>query len=131
MAGYDNIKDKGFDHRSTEEVREIQKTGGINSGKARRKKATLKRIAAGMIDGDDMTDMVVALMKAALNPHNNHQVAAISKIQELLGEDKTPADVREQNARINKLKAETERIKNGGEAGYDDGIEVINDAPPG
>ena len=44
MAGYDNIKDKGFDTRSTEEVREIARKGGINSGKRRREKKLLKDI---------------------------------------------------------------------------------------
>ena len=28
VAGYENIRDKGFDKRSTEELREIQSRGG-------------------------------------------------------------------------------------------------------
>lgn len=43
MANYENIRGKGFDSRSTEEQREIAKRGGINSGKARREKADLKK----------------------------------------------------------------------------------------
>ena len=43
MAGYDNIKEYGFDKRSAEEVRAMQSKGGINSGKARREKADFKR----------------------------------------------------------------------------------------
>jgi len=131
MAGYDNIKKYGFDHRTAEEQREIAAQGGAASGKARREKATLKKIAAGLIDGDKMTDLILALVDAAGNPNNNHQVAALSKLQELLGEDKTAADRQEQKARIEKLKAETERLKNGDDPDISDGVEVINDAPPG
>lgn len=40
---YENIKDKGFDSRTTEEQRKISRQGGIASGKARREKADLKR----------------------------------------------------------------------------------------
>ena len=42
MAGYDNIKDKGFDHRSTEELREIQSRGGRASGASRRRRAAFR-----------------------------------------------------------------------------------------
>ena len=41
--GYDNIKDKGFDSRTTEEQREIARLGGIKSGEVRREKANLKK----------------------------------------------------------------------------------------
>lgn len=43
MAGYENIKDKGFDHRSTGELREIQSRGGKKSGEARRRKANFRK----------------------------------------------------------------------------------------
>lgn len=39
---YKDIKDKGFDTRTTEELQKITKKGGINSGKARREKAIMK-----------------------------------------------------------------------------------------
>lgn len=41
--GYENIKDKGFDSRTTEEQREIARLGGIKSGEARRERANLKK----------------------------------------------------------------------------------------
>lgn len=43
MAGYDNIKNRGFDSRTTDERREIAKKAGKASGKVRRKKADFKK----------------------------------------------------------------------------------------
>ena len=40
---YEDIKDKGFDSRTTEERQEIARKAGIASGKARREKADLRR----------------------------------------------------------------------------------------
>ena len=37
----------------------------------------------------------------------------------------------EQRARVEKLHAETQRLKREADTGFDDGVEVINDAPPG
>lgn len=44
MAGYDNIKDKGFDKLTTEEQRAIAKKGGKASVVSRRKKRTVKEL---------------------------------------------------------------------------------------
>ena len=44
MAGYDNVKNKGFDHRSTEELRKIASRGGTASGEARRRKRNIKEL---------------------------------------------------------------------------------------
>ncbi len=43
VAGYENIRDKGFDKRSTEELREIQSRGGKRSGEVRRRKADFRK----------------------------------------------------------------------------------------
>ncbi len=43
MAGYENIKDKGFDRRTAGEVREIASRGGKASGAARRRKADFRK----------------------------------------------------------------------------------------
>lgn len=43
MAGYENIKDKGFDNRTTGELREIASRGGKASGEARRRKADFRK----------------------------------------------------------------------------------------
>ena len=47
---YKDIKDKGFDTRTTEELQEITRKGGINSGKARREKATMKATLEKLLD---------------------------------------------------------------------------------
>ena len=43
MANIDNIRDKGFNTRTTEEQREIARQGGIRSGEVRREKAMMKK----------------------------------------------------------------------------------------
>ena len=43
MAGYDNIKDYGFDKRTAGEQRRIAKKGGKASGEVRRKKANFRK----------------------------------------------------------------------------------------
>lgn len=43
VANYENIKDKGFDHRTTDELRIITSKGGKASGKARRRKADFRK----------------------------------------------------------------------------------------
>ena len=53
---YENIKDKGFDSRTTEEQREIARQGGIASGKARREKADLRRQLQVFLESDDYKD---------------------------------------------------------------------------
>ena len=76
MAGYENIKGKGFDSRSTEELREIQSRGGKASGEARRRKAdfrkTLNMLLTAKIDSPEWTPVLEALgldstLESALN----------------------------------------------------------------
>lgn len=50
MAGADNLKGKGFESRSTDEVREIARKGGVNSGASRRRKRTMKSGAKMLMD---------------------------------------------------------------------------------
>lgn len=65
MPGYENIKDKGFDHRSTGELREISSKGGKASGKTRRRKAnfrkTLNMLLTAEIDSDEYGPILEAL----------------------------------------------------------------------
>lgn len=103
MAGSDNLKGKGFESRSTEEVREIARKGGQNSGAARRKKRTMKssakllmdmpvskQLTAKMkmmgIDEEDATyqmGILVAMLQEALQGN----VKAAQFIREMIGED--------------------------------------------
>lgn len=47
---YKDIKDKGFDTRTTEEQQQIARMGGIASGEARRQKATMKATLEKLLD---------------------------------------------------------------------------------
>lgn len=103
MSNADNLKGKGFDSRSTEEVREIARKGGINSGAARRRKRNMKSSAKLLMDmpmtkqlktklkllgisEEDATyqmGILVAMLQEALDGNVN---AAIF-MREMLGED--------------------------------------------
>lgn len=76
MAGYENIKDYGFDKRTAEERRELAVAGGKASGEARRRKAdfrrTLNLLLTAKIDSPEWTPVLEALgvdstLEAALN----------------------------------------------------------------
>lgn len=103
MANADNLKGKGFDSRSTDEVREIARKGGVKSGASRRRKRTMKSgakllmempatkaIAQKMkllgIEEEDATyqmGVVVAMLQQALDGN----VKAAQFLRELAGED--------------------------------------------
>lgn len=65
MAGYENIKDKGFDNRTTEELRVITSKGGKASGEARRRKAnfrkTLNQLLTTEIDSPEWKPVLEAM----------------------------------------------------------------------
>ena len=65
VAGYENIRDKGFDKRSTEELREIQSRGGKKSGEVRRRKAdfrkTLNLLLTAEIDNEEWKPVLESL----------------------------------------------------------------------
>lgn len=65
MAGYENIKDKGFDNRTTGELREISSRGGKASGAARRRKAdfrkTLNMLLTAEIDNEEWKPVLETL----------------------------------------------------------------------
>lgn len=50
MAGADNLIGKGFDTRSTEEVRQIAAIGGVKSGETRRRKREFKQDVEVFLD---------------------------------------------------------------------------------
>lgn len=49
---YKDIKDKGFDTRTTDELQEITTKGGINSGIVRKEKATFKNAIKWLMESD-------------------------------------------------------------------------------
>lgn len=103
MANADNLKGKGFESRSTEEVREIARKGGVNSGASRRRKRTMKSGAKLLMDmpaskaitqkmkllgieEEDATyqmGVIVAMLQQALDGN----VKAAQFLRELAGED--------------------------------------------
>lgn len=52
---YKDIKDKGFDTRTTEELQEITTKGGINSGIVRKEKATFKKAIKWLLEDSNIT----------------------------------------------------------------------------
>lgn len=126
MAGYDNIKNKGFDSRTAEERRELAKIAGKASGKARRRKAdfnrTLNMLLTAEIDspewqplldalGIDATlesAMLMAMIKRALDGN----VKAAQFVARYAGQSaNTDADKKEQEARTEHVKAQTAKAK--------------------
>lgn len=119
MAGYENIKNKGFDHRSTGELREIQSRGGRNSGKARRRKAdfnkTLNQLLTAEIDSEEWKPVLQSLglkctlESAMLMAQIKEAVAGNTKaayfVAQYAGQsDKTDADHEEQKIRTDRAK---------------------------
>lgn len=138
MANYENIKDKGFDKRTTSELREIASRGGKASGEARRKKAdfrkTLNLLLTAKIDNPEWTPMLEALgldstLESAVNAAMirealNGDVKAYEAIARYSGQsDRTEADHEEQRARMDKEQAQTKAIKKKSELGEADEIE--------
>ena len=119
MAGYENIKNKGFDHRSTGELREISSRGGQNSGKARRRKAdfrkTLNMLLTAEIDSKEWKPVLEALglectLESALNMAMIKEglagnVKAYEAIAKYAGQGTgTDADLEEQRIRTDRAK---------------------------
>lgn len=140
MSGYENIKDKGFDKRSTEEVREIARRGGKKSGETRRKKAnfrkTLNTLLTAEIDSPEWSPLLhelgldstfesainAAIIKKALSGNVNAYLA----IRDTLGQTtKSKKDKEEQQANIEQTKAQTEKIKREQEREKEEEIKII------
>lgn len=66
VAGYENIKNKGFDHRTTEERRELAKIAGKKSGEARRRKADFRRTLNLLLTAEVDNDMTPILHQLGL-----------------------------------------------------------------
>lgn len=100
-----------LNQRTKDEQREITQKGGKASGVARRRKADLRKIAEGMITGDISEIMVKSLIDIAADPLNKNAVSAFKEVRDLLGQNKTALDVKEQKARVEQIKAQTEKLK--------------------
>lgn len=83
--------------RSKEEAKELGRKGGINSGKTRRARKTLREeLLALLADGDTQNRMSLALIEEALNGNKAGSVTkAFETIRDTIGEK--PVDKVEQN----------------------------------
>lgn len=139
MAGYDNIKDKGFDKRSTGELREMQSRGGKASGETRRRKAdfrkTLNMLLTAKIDSPEWTPILESLglestLESAINAAMIKEallgnVKAYEAIAKYSGQtDKTEADQEEQQVRmaVTKAKVPVDEEEGTGDDGFIDAL---------
>lgn len=146
MAGYENIRDKGFDKRSTEELREIQSRGGKRSGEVRRRKAdfrkTLNLLLTAEIDNEEWKPILEslgvectlesALLMAQIKEAMAGNTKAAYFVAQYAGQNaQTAADDAEQKRRTERMAADTEKIRRSSGHGEheDEGVEIINDAP--
>lgn len=146
MAGYENIRDKGFDKRSTEELREIQSRGGKRSDEVRRRKAdfrkTLNMLLTAKIDNEEWKPVLEslgiectlesALLMAQIKEAMAGNTKAAYFVAQYAGQNaQTAADDAEQKRRTERMAADTEKIRRSSGHGEheDEGVEIINDAP--
>lgn len=124
--GYEDIKDKGFDKRTTSELLEIASKGGKASGEARRRKAdfrrTLNMLLTAEIDNPEWTPVLEALgldstLESAVNAAVIKKalagnVRAYEAIRDTLGQTlKSDLDIEEQLAKIVHLRAQAEALQ--------------------
>ena len=139
VAGYENIKNKGFDHRSTGELREIQSRGGQNSGKSRRRKAdfrkTLNMLLTAGIDSEEWKPILEALgvectlESAMLMAQIKEAVAGNTKAAYFVAQysgqsDKADEDVRNREADTELKKARKRAVT--GENETDEALEKLD-----
>ena len=115
MANEQNLKTP-----STSEARERGSKGGINSGKARRRKADLRKIAQQVLDGTytdsntgaQMTgeELVLNSIVANLHPNSKHWGKAMDLLVELLGADKSREEKQMLKAQTALIKAKAELL---------------------
>lgn len=123
MAGYENIRDKGFNTLTTRELREISSRGGKASGEARKRKAnfrkTLNLLLTAEIDSPEWTPILQELgldstLESAVNMAMIKKallgdVKAYVAIRDTIGQTtKSDKDLDEQDEKIRSAKLENE-----------------------
>lgn len=136
MAGYENIKDKGFEHRTTGELREISSRGGKASGAARRRRAdfrkTLNTLLTAEIDSPEYKPMLEALgvdctlesamLMAQIKAAMQGDTKAAYFVAQYAGQSgQTDADLEEQAAKVGLMKAQKEKVQKVGSEDQMDG----------
>lgn len=125
MANYENIRDKGFDKRTTNELRIIASKGGKASGEARRKKAnfrkTLNLLLSAKIENEELTPFLESLgidstLESAINMAMikkalKGDVKAYEAVARFAGQYEVPdEDIREKEADIELKRARKQQI---------------------
>lgn len=144
MAGYDNIKDRGFDKRTTEELRIITSKGGKASGEARRRKAdfrkTLNLLLTAEIDSPEWKPVLEslgvectlesALLMAQIKEALSGNTQAATFVAKYAGQSPEPDENRRNREADTELKlANADKLNR--DCGSEDemeGVEIINDA---
>lgn len=139
MAGYENIKDYGFDKRTAEERRELAVMGGKASGEARRRKAnfrkTLNQLLTAKIDNPEwapiLEDLGVdctlesAMLMAQIKEAVMGNTKAAYFVAQYAGQsDKPDEDIRNREADTELKKARKQAVT--GENETDEALEKLD-----
>ena len=111
---YKDIKDKGFDSRTTEEQQEIARKGGIASGKARQEKATMKATLEMLLNeknkkGITYKEMAtLGLIQGAIKGNAQNYRVILETLGELkqIEEDRTQREISKVEELLIKLEVE-------------------------
>lgn len=141
MAGYDNIKNYGFDKRTADERRELAIKAGKASGEARRRKADFRKVLNALltaeVDNEEWTPFLESLgldstLEAAVNAAMIREalagnVKAYEAIAKYSGQSmNTDKDDQEQEMRIKHAQAQTDKITKD-TVTEEDGVIIIDD----
>ena len=144
MAGYDNIKDYGFDKKTAEERRELAIKAGKASGEARRRKAnfrkTLNLMLTAEIDSEEWKPVLEslgvectlesALLMAQIKEALSGNTQAATFVAKYAGQSPEPDENRRNREADTDLKRANSDKLNRDCSSEDEteGVEIINDA---
>lgn len=144
MAGYDNIKDYGFDKKTAEERRELAIKAGKASGEARRRKAnfrkTLNLMLTAEIDSEEWKPVLEslgvectlesALLMAQIKEALGGNTQAATFVAKYAGQSPEPDENRRNREADTELKRANADKLNRDCSNEDEteGVEIINDA---
>lgn len=136
MAGYENIKDYGFDKRTAGEQREIAVMGGKASGEARRRKAdfrkTLNMLLTAEIDSEEWKPVLEALgvectlESALLMAQIREALAGNTKAATFVAKYSGQSSESEENRRNREADTELKQARKQAVTGENESEEAIN-----
>ena len=144
VAGYDNIKDHGFDKKTAKERRELAIKAGKASGEARRRKAnfrkTLNMLLTAEIDSEEWKPVLEslgvectlesALLMAQIKEALSGNTQAATFVAKYAGQSPEPDENRRNREADTELKrANADKLnRNCSNEDETEGVEIINDA---